>query len=133
MFLNFTCQTSTNCTRILVWVWTSFEISVIGFFLANETLFYQYCLFSYQLLASIVYAQEKHEEIMAALANMEKRAVMAESMLEATIQYQSGQAKSQEPLPSPRYLNATLQSCCFLILLSGHSLFCLSCLFHLQL
>ncbi|XP_074578015.1 uncharacterized protein LOC141834595 isoform X3 [Curcuma longa] len=46
--------------------------------------------------------QEKHEEIMAALANMEKRAVMAESMLEATIQYQSGQAKSQEPLPSPR-------------------------------
>ncbi|XP_042416419.1 TBC1 domain family member 8B-like [Zingiber officinale] len=45
--------------------------------------------------------QEKHEEIMVALANMEKRAVMAESMLEATIQYQSGHAKSQEPLPSP--------------------------------
>lgn len=31
---------------------------------------------------------------------MEKRVVMAESMLEATLQYQSGQTKAQ---PSPRY------------------------------
>ncbi|KAB2598149.1 rab GTPase-activating protein 1-like [Pyrus ussuriensis x Pyrus communis] len=37
--------------------------------------------------------QEKYEEATAALAEMEKRAVMAESMLEATLQYQSGQVK----------------------------------------
>ncbi|XP_004497373.1 uncharacterized protein [Cicer arietinum] len=43
--------------------------------------------------------QEKYEEASAALAEMEKRAVMAESMLEATLQYQSGQVKLQ---PSPR-------------------------------
>ncbi|MED6134661.1 hypothetical protein PIB30_117381 [Stylosanthes scabra] len=45
--------------------------------------------------------QSKYEEATAALAEMEKRAVMAESMLEATLQYQSGQAKAQ---PSPRSL-----------------------------
>ncbi|KAM7271966.1 hypothetical protein ACFE04_031180 [Oxalis oulophora] len=44
-------------------------------------------------------SQEKYEETMASLAAMEKRAVMAESMLEATLQYQSGQLKTQ---PSPR-------------------------------
>ncbi|XVF23736.1 hypothetical protein REPUB_Repub13aG0065300 [Reevesia pubescens] len=43
--------------------------------------------------------QEKYEEAVASLAEMEKRAVMAESMLEATLQYQSGQSKAQ---PSPR-------------------------------
>ncbi|XP_048231330.1 TBC1 domain family member 8B [Ricinus communis] len=43
--------------------------------------------------------QEKYEEALASLAEMEKRAVMAESMLEATLQYQSGQLKAQ---PSPR-------------------------------
>ncbi|PSS33450.1 TBC1 domain family member protein [Actinidia chinensis var. chinensis] len=43
--------------------------------------------------------QEKYEEVTATLAEMEKRAVMAESMLEATLQYQSGQTKAQ---PSPR-------------------------------
>ncbi|CAN4090210.1 unnamed protein product [Withania somnifera] len=43
--------------------------------------------------------QEKYEEVIASLAEMEKRAVMAESMLEATLQYQSGQEKI---LPSPR-------------------------------
>ncbi|KAL6586517.1 hypothetical protein OROMI_001505 [Orobanche minor] len=43
--------------------------------------------------------QEKYEEASAALGEMEKRAVMAESMLEATLQYQSGQNKAQ---PSPR-------------------------------
>ncbi|CAL0320675.1 unnamed protein product [Lupinus luteus] len=42
--------------------------------------------------------QEKYEEATAAFAEMEKRAVMAESMLEATLQYQSGQVKLQ---PSP--------------------------------
>ncbi|XP_015942296.1 uncharacterized protein LOC107467659 [Arachis duranensis] len=45
--------------------------------------------------------QSKYEEATAALGEMEKRAVMAESMLEATLQYQSGQAKAQ---PSPRSL-----------------------------
>ncbi|ESQ52607.1 hypothetical protein EUTSA_v10017641mg, partial [Eutrema salsugineum] len=43
--------------------------------------------------------QEKYEEAVAALAEMEERAIMAESMLEATLQYQSGQVKAQ---PSPR-------------------------------
>ncbi|KAH9703377.1 Rab-GAP TBC domain-containing protein [Citrus sinensis] len=43
--------------------------------------------------------QEKYEEAIASLAEMEKRVVMAESMLEATLQYQSGQIKAQ---PSPR-------------------------------
>ncbi|GAU37034.1 hypothetical protein TSUD_207410 [Trifolium subterraneum] len=38
---------------------------------------------------------EKYEEATVALAEMEKRAVMAESMLEATLQYQSGQTKLQ--------------------------------------
>ncbi|KAH1140694.1 hypothetical protein GLYMA_10G294700v4 [Glycine max] len=45
--------------------------------------------------------QEKYEEATAALAEMEKRAVMAESMLEATLQYQCGQVKV---LQSPRYI-----------------------------
>ncbi|KAG7565742.1 Rab-GTPase-TBC domain [Arabidopsis suecica] len=50
--------------------------------------------------------QEKYEEAVAALAEMEKRAVMAESMLEATLQYQSGQLKAQpSPQPSPRQVN----------------------------
>ncbi|KAK7358024.1 hypothetical protein VNO80_17323 [Phaseolus coccineus] len=43
--------------------------------------------------------QEKYEEATAALTEMEKRAVMAESMLEATLQYQHGQVKV---LQSPR-------------------------------
>jgi hypothetical protein len=40
---------------------------------------------------------------MASLTQMENRAVMAESMLEATLQYQSSQQKAQLPSPSPRY------------------------------
>ncbi|VVB02689.1 unnamed protein product [Arabis nemorensis] len=49
--------------------------------------------------------QEKYEEAVAALAEMEERAVMAESMLEATLQYQSGQVKAQ---PSPRQVKQEL-------------------------
>ncbi|KAL6614210.1 hypothetical protein ACP70R_036480 [Stipagrostis hirtigluma subsp. patula] len=45
--------------------------------------------------------QEKYEEAMASLTQMEKRAVMAETMLEATLQYQSSQQKAQLPSPSP--------------------------------
>ncbi|ONK54980.1 uncharacterized protein A4U43_UnF8970 [Asparagus officinalis] len=41
--------------------------------------------------------QEKYEEAMSLLAKMEKRAIMAESMLEATLQYQSSQDKLQSP------------------------------------
>jgi hypothetical protein len=44
---------------------------------------------------------------MASLAQMEQRVVMAESVLEATIQYQSGKAKAQS---SPRYT----RNLCFL-------------------
>ncbi|KAF8397604.1 hypothetical protein HHK36_016524 [Tetracentron sinense] len=47
--------------------------------------------------------QEKYEEAVASLAQMEKRIVMAESMLEATLQYQSGQVKAQ---PSPRSVHS---------------------------
>ncbi|XP_072974808.1 uncharacterized protein [Typha angustifolia] len=47
--------------------------------------------------------QEKYEEATALLAQMENRAVMAETMLEATLQYQSSQLKAQQPSsPSPR-------------------------------
>ncbi|KAF3331683.1 TBC1 domain family member 8B-like isoform X1 [Carex littledalei] len=48
--------------------------------------------------------QEKCEEAMELIAKMEKRAVMAETMLEATIQYQSGQGKAQQPF-SPSALH----------------------------
>ncbi|KAJ4704806.1 TBC1 domain family member protein [Melia azedarach] len=43
--------------------------------------------------------EEKYEKAMASVAQMEKRVVMAESMLEATLQYESGQAKA---ISSPR-------------------------------
>ncbi|XP_076918503.1 uncharacterized protein LOC143578943 [Bidens hawaiensis] len=39
--------------------------------------------------------EEKYEKAMTSLGQMEKRAVMAESMLEATLQYNSGQVKAQ--------------------------------------
>ncbi|XP_076889391.1 uncharacterized protein LOC143540133 [Bidens hawaiensis] len=39
--------------------------------------------------------EEKYEQSICSLAQMEKRAVMAESMLEATLQYDSGQVKAQ--------------------------------------
>lgn len=42
--------------------------------------------------------QEKYEKAMATLAQMEKRVLMAESMLEATLQYESGQVKAQPSL-----------------------------------
>uniref|UniRef100_A0ACD5VVH0 Uncharacterized protein n=1 Tax=Avena sativa TaxID=4498 RepID=A0ACD5VVH0_AVESA len=45
--------------------------------------------------------QEKYDEAMASLTQMENRAVMAETMLEATLQYQSSQQKAQLPSPSP--------------------------------
>ncbi|CAN1775639.1 Putative GTPase-activating protein AN11010 [Linum perenne] len=47
--------------------------------------------------------QEKYDEAMSLKAQMEKRAVMAESMLDATMQYQSGQNKAQYE-PRPRQL-----------------------------
>ncbi|CAA7052006.1 unnamed protein product [Microthlaspi erraticum] len=49
--------------------------------------------------------QEKYEEAVAAIAEMEERAIMAESMLEATLQYQCGQVKAQ---PSPRHVKKDL-------------------------
>jgi histidyl-tRNA synthetase len=47
--------------------------------------------------------QEKYEEAMTALSQMEKRAVMAETMLEATKQYQAGQFKANQSFTS-RYV-----------------------------
>lgn len=46
--------------------------------------------------------QDKYEKAMASLAQMEKRVVMAESMLEATLQYNSGQVKAQSSPSSVR-------------------------------
>ncbi|GAA0143332.1 GTPase-activating protein [Lithospermum erythrorhizon] len=46
--------------------------------------------------------QEKYEQTMASVAKMEKRVVMVESMLEATLQYQSGQNKMQSSDSSPQ-------------------------------
>jgi len=63
-------------------------------------------LFSFMICCLYTYSiQEKYEEAMASLTQMENRAVMAETMLEATIQYQSSQQKAQlpSPSPSPRY------------------------------
>lgn len=65
-----------------------------------------FCLFSFMIRCLCTYSiQEKYEGAMASLAQMENRAVMAETMLEATIQYQSSQQKAQlpSPSPSPRY------------------------------
>lgn len=44
--------------------------------------------------------QAKYEQAMGALSEMEKRAIMAETMLEATLQYQSGQVKAHQPFSS---------------------------------
>ncbi|CAD6203173.1 unnamed protein product [Miscanthus lutarioriparius] len=44
--------------------------------------------------------QEKYEAAMASLSQMEKRAVMAETMLEATKQYQAGQVKANQSFTS---------------------------------
>jgi hypothetical protein len=46
------------------------------------------------------YMQEKYEANVAALSQMEKRAVMAETMLEATKQYQAGQVKANQSFAS---------------------------------
>ncbi|KAI9085817.1 hypothetical protein K1719_032231 [Acacia pycnantha] len=50
--------------------------------------------------------QEKYDKAMASINEMEKRVLMAESMLEATLQYESGQSKALSPrvdrIPSPR-------------------------------
>lgn len=51
--------------------------------------------------------QEKYEATMTALSEMEKRAVMAETMLEATKQYQAGQVKAVQTF-APRSPRADL-------------------------
>ncbi|KAK8518086.1 hypothetical protein V6N12_017244 [Hibiscus sabdariffa] len=56
---------------------------------------------------AVTMLQEKYEKAMDSIARMEKRVVMAESMLETTLQYESGQA---EALSSPRTPHATLDS-----------------------
>ncbi|XP_044473013.1 ecotropic viral integration site 5 protein homolog isoform X4 [Mangifera indica] len=43
---------------------------------------------------AVTMLQEKYEKAMASIAQMEKRVVMAESMLEATMKYESGQSKA---------------------------------------
>ncbi|GAB4833716.1 hypothetical protein Ancab_031963 [Ancistrocladus abbreviatus] len=50
--------------------------------------------------AAVLVLQKKYDKVMSSLAEAEKRVVMAESMLEATLQYESGQAKA---MSSPRF------------------------------
>ncbi|PNY11878.1 RabGAP/TBC domain protein, partial [Trifolium pratense] len=59
--------------------------------------------------------QEKYEKAMASIAEMQKRVVMAESMLEATLQYESGQSKAlSSPSPNCFLLLAMILLCNFL-------------------
>ncbi|KAL5136879.1 TBC1 domain family member 9 [Glycine soja] len=56
--------------------------------------------------------QEKYDKAMQSIAEMQKRVVMAESMLEATLQYESGQSKALSSprtgrVQSPRFENPT--------------------------
>ncbi|KAB2604281.1 ecotropic viral integration site 5 protein-like protein [Pyrus ussuriensis x Pyrus communis] len=45
----------------------------------------------------VAYMQEKYDKAMSSRTEMEKRVKVAESMLEATLQYESGQAKALSP------------------------------------
>ncbi|URE43905.1 TBC domain containing protein [Musa troglodytarum] len=54
--------------------------------------------------------QEKYEEAMSLLAQMEDRAVMAETMLEATLQYQSSQLKALSSPRTPTTDNSPVQT-----------------------
>lgn len=58
-------------------------------------------------LNMMIYMQERYEKALASIAEMEKRVVVAESMLEATLQYESGQSKAHA---SPRYMRILLTS-----------------------
>ena len=80
----FLVSRSRYCERILCFIMTF--------------LYYMRILF----LSTNIYMQEKYEKATASLAQMEERVVMAETMLEATLQYQSGQVKA---LSSPRYVS----------------------------
>ncbi|KAF7113548.1 hypothetical protein RHSIM_RhsimUnG0119800 [Rhododendron simsii] len=57
-------------------------------------------------LIQAIFKQEKCEKAVASLAQMEKRAVMAETMLEATVQYEHGQVKA---VSSPRSMRPDSQ------------------------
>ena len=70
--------------------------------------------------------QEKYEQAIASVAEMEKRVVMAESMLEATLQYQSGQLKAQ---PSPRCV-VNFAKCQTFLKPPRSSIFLLTIIFH---
>jgi hypothetical protein len=67
------------------------------------------CYSSFTILYTYHQYHDKYEEAVAALAQMEMRAVKAERLLEAALQYQSSQQKAFSPLPSPRYLVLHLQ------------------------
>lgn len=60
-----------------------------------------YNMVIYPFLNWIAHTQEKYDKAISSLTDMEKRVKVAESMLEATLQYESGQAKA---MSSPRYL-----------------------------
>lgn len=65
--------------------------------LSSISIFASYMIVSAHRISDFM--QEKYEKAMGLLAQMEKRVVMAESMLEATNQYNSGQVKA---VASPR-------------------------------
>jgi hypothetical protein len=60
------------------------------------------CYSSFTILYTYHQYHDKYEEAVAALAQMEMRAVKAERLLEAALQYQSSQQKAMfSPVPSP--------------------------------
>lgn len=71
--------------------------------------------------------QEKYDKSMSSLTEMEKRVKVAESMLEATLQYESGQAKA---LKSPRYMKISVSRMGYMIIFCTlfSSLFCIVCI-----
>ncbi|KAL6011142.1 hypothetical protein ACLOJK_001586 [Asimina triloba] len=86
------------CRTSRLWKKIPTSLKAKCFLLSQE---HQYLFYSLRQL------QEKYEEATASLAQMEKRVVMAETMLEATLQYQSGQVKAQQlASPSPRSTHA---------------------------
>jgi hypothetical protein len=75
-------------------------LSFLLFFWSNSFLFFSFMSYDTPI-KTMIYMQEKYEKAMASLAETQKKVVIAESMLEATLQYESGQSKA---LTSPGYM-----------------------------
>ena len=92
-----------TCVLFVIFcLWHSIEV--------RYQVLFMFCIIISSVATTLI--QEKYEEATAALADMEKRVIMAESMLEATLQYQSGQLKAQ---PSPRWVEFFTMSQVYLL------------------